>query len=53
MNLRVHIATAINIEAEDSDYAPFSQRGGLGRVHQLFGEALLPLLDELNTTLAA
>ena len=27
--------------------------GGLGRAHQLFGESLPALLDELNTTLAA
>ena len=35
------------------DYAPFSQRGGLGRAHQLFGEHLPALLDELNSTFAA
>ena len=35
------------------DYAPFLQRGGLGRAHQLFGEKLPALLDELNEVLAA
>jgi hypothetical protein len=30
-----------------------SQRGGLGKAHQLFGEQLPMLLDELNTVLAA
>ncbi len=51
--IRAHIATAISIDAEDFDYAPFVQQGGLGRAHQLFGDKLLPLLDELNQTLAA
>jgi type I restriction enzyme R subunit len=51
--IRDHIATAISIEPDDFDYAPFSQRGGLGKAHQLFGDNLLPLLDELNTALAA
>jgi hypothetical protein len=30
---------------------PFSQKGGLGRAYQLFGERLQPLLDELNEVL--
>ncbi len=51
--IRDHIATSLSIEPDDFDYAPFSQRGGLGKAHQLFGDKLLPLLDELNQTLAA
>ena len=31
----------------------FNQRGGLGKAHQLFGEQLPKLLDELNEVLAA
>lgn len=34
-------------------YSPFSQRGGLGKAHQLFGSELPGLLDELNEALAA
>lgn len=34
-------------------YSPFAQRGGLGKAHQLFGEQLPTLLEELNRTLAA
>jgi hypothetical protein len=30
-----------------------NQRGGLGKAHQLFGDGLNKLLDELNETLAA
>src|SRR5260370_19318122 len=51
--IRDHIATSLSIEPDDFDYAPFSQRGGLGKAHQLFGDALPALLDELNTALAA
>jgi type I restriction enzyme R subunit len=51
--IRDHIATSLSIEPDDFDYAPFSQRGGLGRVTQLFGSELPKLLDELNETLAA
>ena len=32
---------------------PFNQRGGLGKAHQLFGEQLPKLLDELNLKLVA
>ena len=34
-------------------YSPFAPRGGLGKAHQLFGEQLPKLLDELDSTLAA
>jgi type I restriction enzyme, R subunit len=51
--IRDHIATSLSIEPEDFDYAPFSQRGGLGKAHQLFGDRLPQLLDELNEALAA
>jgi type I restriction enzyme R subunit len=43
--IRDHIADA---EPDAFDYAPFSQRSGLGKAHQLFGERLIPLLDERN-----
>ena len=51
--IRDHIATSLSIEANDFNYAPFSQRGGLGKAHQLFGLELPKLLDELNEVLAA
>jgi len=51
--IREHIATAISIESEDLELSPFNQRGGLGKAHQLFGEQLPKLLDELNEVLAA
>ncbi|HET8942798.1 MAG TPA: type I restriction-modification enzyme R subunit C-terminal domain-containing protein [Rudaea sp.] len=51
--IRDHIAMNLSIELEDFDYAPFRQRGGLGKAHQSFGEQLPRLLDELNEALAA
>ena len=51
--IRDHIAANLNIDTEDFDYAPFSGEGGLGKVHQLFGEDLPVILDELNQGLAA
>ncbi|MDI1336361.1 MAG: type I restriction-modification enzyme R subunit C-terminal domain-containing protein [Lacunisphaera sp.] len=51
--IRDHIATTCSIETDDFEFAPFSQRGGLGKAHQLFGEQLSKLLDELNEVLAA
>jgi type I restriction enzyme R subunit len=48
-----HIASSLQIDMEDFDYVPFDQRGGRGKVYQLFGNELGPLLDELNEVLAA
>ncbi len=36
-----------------SSYAPFNQRGGLGKVHQLFGAELPKVIEALNRELAA
>ena len=51
--IRDHIAANLSIDTEDFDYAPFAGEGGLGKVHQLFGEQLAGILDELNEGLAA
>jgi type I restriction enzyme R subunit len=51
--IRDHIATSLSIEPDDLELSPFNQRGGLGKAHQLFGEQLPKLLDELNAVLAA
>ena len=37
----------------DFDEVPFRQMGGLGKVHQLVGERLPKLLEEMNERLAA
>ena len=51
--MRDQIATSLTVEPDDFEFAPFSQRGGLGKAHQLFGDQLPALLNELNTALAA
>lgn len=51
--IRDHIAANLGIEPDDFEYAPFSQHGGLGKVHQLFGDKLTAIIEELNETLAA
>lgn len=51
--IRDHIAGSLKIEPDDFEYTPFAQRGGVGRVYQVFGNDLSSLLDELNEVLAA
>lgn len=51
--IRDHVAANLAIETSDFDYAPFAQEGGLGRVHQLFGDGLSAIIEELNGVLAA
>jgi type I restriction enzyme R subunit len=51
--IRDHIAASLRIEPDDFEYAPFSQKGGIGRVSEVFGPEWQSLLDELNEALAA
>ena len=51
--IRDHIAANLGIDPSDFDFAPFAQEGGLGKVHQLFGNDLNKIIDQLNGTLAA
>lgn len=51
--IRDHIAASLGIEVDDFDLPPFSQQGGLGRVHQLFGAELPRVIEELNRELVA
>jgi type I restriction enzyme R subunit len=51
--IRDHIAASLGIEIDDFDLPPFSQQGGLGRVHQLFGVELPKVIEELNRELVA
>ncbi len=51
--IRDHIAGSVSMEMSDFQYAPFSQQGGLGKAHELFGDELRGLLEELNVELAA
>ena len=51
--IRDHIITALRLEAADLEYAPFDARGGLGKMHQLFGPRMEELIEELNQELTA
>ena len=51
--IRDHIATSLSIEADDFEFSPFNQKGGLGKAYQLFGSELPNVLEELNEVLAA
>lgn len=51
--IKDRIAEGFAIDREAFDLAPMSQKGGLMKAHQLFGEQLDPLLDELNEVLVA
>jgi len=49
--IRDHMATSVTIEPEDFDLTPFTQKGGLGKAHQVFGPDLPRVLEELNEAL--
>ncbi len=51
--IRNHVIDSLRMEKSDLDYAPFDARGGLGRMHELFGERMDGLIDELNKELTA
>jgi type I restriction enzyme, R subunit len=51
--IRDHIAASLRITADDFDYAPFVEHGGIGKAYELFGDELTSLLDELNQELVA
>ncbi|MDR4481025.1 MAG: type I restriction-modification enzyme R subunit C-terminal domain-containing protein [Nitrospira sp.] len=51
--IRDHVAANLVVEPDDFEYAPFAQEGGLGKVHQLFGNELNRIIEELNGALAA
>jgi type I restriction enzyme R subunit len=49
--IRDHVAASLGISTDDFAYTPFVEHGGLGRVSQVFGAELAPLLHELNEAL--
>ena len=51
-DIKDHIAGSVSIDPADLQYAPFAQRGGIGRAHAVFGDGLAPLLEELNLALS-
>jgi type I restriction enzyme R subunit len=51
--IRDHVMTSFRFERDDLDYAPFDAQGGLGKMHQLFGDQMDELIEELNGELVA
>ena len=51
--IRDHIAKSLHVDADDFADGDFYQMGGLGRAHEVFGDALPALMEELNQCLAA
>jgi type I restriction enzyme R subunit len=51
--MKEHVSASLTITADDFDYEPFLQHGGLGKAYVLFGQQLSPLLGELTEALAA
>jgi type I restriction enzyme R subunit len=51
--IRDHIGESLRIERDDLDMAPFDAKGGLGKMYQLFGEKMEPIVKELNEAVAA
>jgi type I restriction enzyme R subunit len=50
--IRDHVINSFHIARDDLDLSPFDARGGIGRMHQLFGEQMDAVIDELNEALA-
>ena len=51
--IRDHVMNSFRLDPEDLEYAPFDAQGGLGKMDQLFGERIDPLIAELNKELTA
>ena len=51
--IRDHVITSFHIERDDLDMAPFDSADGLGKMFQLFGDKMDPLIAELNEVLVA
>ncbi|MEM9299318.1 MAG: DEAD/DEAH box helicase family protein, partial [Bacteroidota bacterium] len=51
--IKDHVVSSYHIALDDLDYTPFDSQGGRGRMHQLFGDEMNKILDELNDELAA
>lgn len=51
--IRDHIITSFHIERDDLEMSPFDAQGGMGKMHQLFGDQMDEVISELNEVLAA
>src|SRR5690554_2016301 len=51
--IKEHVMSSYHIEIDDLDYTPFDAKGGKGKMHQLFGNQMNEIINELNEVLAA
>ena len=51
--MKDYVAASFHIAPDDFELSPFDAKGGLGKMWQLFGAQMEPILDELNEALAA
>jgi type I restriction enzyme R subunit len=51
--LKNHVINSYHIEIEDLDFTPFDEKGGRGKMYQLFGAEMNDIINELNEALAA
>jgi type I restriction enzyme R subunit len=51
--IRDHITSSFHLARDDLDMAPFDAKGGLGKMHQLFGDQMDKVIGEMNEALAA
>jgi type I restriction enzyme R subunit len=49
--IKAHVAASVHIEMDDFDDTPFYGKGGRLKAHELFGENLQTVLEELNEVL--
>jgi type I restriction enzyme, R subunit len=48
-----HVVSSFHIERDDLDLAPFNSKGGLARMHDLFGPQMDTILSEMNEALVS
>lgn len=51
--IKEHVVSSYHIDRDDLEYTPFDAQGGIGKMHQLFGNEMNEIIDELNEVLAA
>ncbi|MBK6589379.1 MAG: DEAD/DEAH box helicase family protein [Acidobacteria bacterium] len=51
--IKDHVSNSFHISRGDFEFEPFAPVGGLGKMYQLFGEQMEPIIVELNEALAA
>ena len=51
--IRDHVISSFHMDRDDLEMAPFDAKGGMGRMHQLFGDQMDEVIGELNEALVA